>query len=102
MRDIEKNNLTTTNQTVKIDTQQREDSMTKQLNLSFSIEVSEDTDESQVLDALLEVIPSISEHLDHTDINLDLAEETAIVSDQRGWVSTRETRQWGQVGKSGA
>ena len=54
--------------------------MTKQLNLSFTIEVSEDTDESQVLDALLEVIPSISEHLDNTDINLDLAEETATVS----------------------
>jgi len=53
--------------------------MTKQLNLSFSIEVSEETDESQVLDALLEVIPSISEHLDHIDINLDLAEETATV-----------------------
>ena len=54
--------------------------MTKQLNLSFSIEVSEETDESQVLDALLEVIPSISEHRDHIDINLDLAEETATVS----------------------
>ena len=62
--------------------------MTKILNLSFNIEVSEDTDESQVLDALLEVIPifgevyvdSISEHLDHIDINIDLAEETATVS----------------------
>ena len=53
--------------------------MTKQLNLSFSIEVSEETDELQVLDALHEVIPSISEHLDHIDINLDLAEETATV-----------------------
>ena len=69
--------------------------MTKKLNLSFSVELSEDIDESQVLDALLEIIPSIREHLDSTDINLDLAEETAIVSDQRGWVSTRETRQWG-------
>ena len=53
--------------------------MTKQLNLSITLEVSEETDESQVLDALLEVIPSIREHLD-TDINLDLAEETATVS----------------------
>ena len=54
--------------------------MTKQLNLSITLEVSEDTDESQVLDALLEIIPSIREHLDNTDINLDLAEETATVS----------------------
>ena len=54
--------------------------MTKQLNLSFCIEVSKDTDESQVLDALLEVIPSISDLLYNTDINLDLAEETATVS----------------------
>jgi hypothetical protein len=54
--------------------------MTKQLNLSFKIEVSKDTDESQVLDALLEVIPRISDLLYNTDINLDLAEETATVS----------------------
>tara|TARA_R110001592_G_scaffold144800_1_gene368249 strand:+ start:353 stop:595 length:243 start_codon:yes stop_codon:yes gene_type:complete len=54
--------------------------MTKKLNLSFSVELSEDIDESQVLDALLEIIPSIREHLDSTDINLDLAEETATVA----------------------
>ena len=54
--------------------------MTKQLNLSITLEVSEDTDESQVLDALLEIIPSISEHLSVWSINLDLAEETATVS----------------------
>lgn len=59
--------------------------MTKKLNLSITLEVSEDTDESQVLDALLEIIPSIREHLDNSwwglrHINLGLAEETATVS----------------------
>ncbi len=53
--------------------------MTKKLSLSITLEVSDDTDESQVLDALLEVIPCIRDYLD-TDINLDLAEETATVS----------------------
>ena len=55
--------------------------MDKKLNLSFSIEVSEDTDESQVLDALLEVIPSMEDYL-YLDValNLELAEETATVS----------------------
>ena len=71
--------------------------MTKQLNLSFKIEVSKDTDESQVLDALLEVIPSISDLLYNTDINLDLAEETATVSGVRRSPTLDFYRGWGGV-----
>ena len=62
--------------------------MTKRLHLSFTIEVSEDIDDSEVLDALLEVIPGFGRHLDDEDINVDLAEETATVSGSGGmWKS---------------
>ena len=43
---------------------------TKTLHLSFTVKVVVDTDESQVLDALIQGIPDVVDHLDSVGIGV--------------------------------
>jgi hypothetical protein len=70
--------------------------MTKHLHLSFLVTVDIDTDESQVLDALLEGIPSVLDNLESVGIDCPDpkgSEATAIVEELT-------ISQWASLGPS--
>ena len=62
--------------------------MTKQLNLSFTIEVPVDTGDARELDALHEIIPDLEDYLGQS-VNRELAEETATVEYSEGYGGNR-------------